>query len=97
MTMTLHPRAEKDLADAAEFYERQASAKLAGRFVAEFKRVARLLLVNPSLGTPIADGRRAFPMQVFPYSLIYRPKSGDIRVLVVRHHRKHPTYGDSRK
>lgn len=34
MRVSLHPAAERDLHDAASFYEREGSAILAGRFVA---------------------------------------------------------------
>ncbi len=44
MRVTLHPGAEADLAETAGFYETQASPVLAARFIAEFKRVAGLLL-----------------------------------------------------
>ena len=51
MRVTLHPGAEADLAEAAGFYETEASPVLAARFIAEFKRVASLLLDNPGLGS----------------------------------------------
>ncbi len=39
MKVTLHPGAEKDIEEAAAFYEREGSAVLAARFVAEFKKL----------------------------------------------------------
>lgn len=36
MSITVHPEAEADVEEAATYYERQASAALAARFVAEF-------------------------------------------------------------
>jgi plasmid stabilization system protein ParE len=66
MKATLHPDAEKDVAEAAEFYEREGSPALASRFIAEFKRVTQLLLSHPGLGSPRSNGRLAFPMRVFP-------------------------------
>ncbi len=44
MKITLHPDAEQDIQDAAEFYEREGSPVLAARFVAEFKRLLNLLI-----------------------------------------------------
>ena len=38
MKLTLHPGAESDVEEAAEFYEREGSAALAARFLEEFKR-----------------------------------------------------------
>ena len=97
MKATLHPDAEKDVAEAAEFYEREGSPALASRFIAEFKRVTQLLLSHPGLGSPRSNGRLAFPMRVFPYALIYRQFDGGIQILVVRRHRRRPEFGGGRK
>ena len=47
MNFSLHPGAEKDIEEAAAFYEREGSAVLAARFVSEFKRLAGLLIEHP--------------------------------------------------
>ncbi len=59
------------LADAFDFYLENAGPAVAGRFLGEFERVAKLLVDNPGFGTPLAGGRRMFPLRVFPYSVIY--------------------------
>lgn len=96
MKATLHPNAEKDIEEAAAFYEREASAAVAAKFVAEVKRVINLLLGSPDIGTPRSGGRRFFPTRVFPYGLIYRPLPDGIYVLVVRRHRRRPNFGARR-
>jgi toxin ParE1/3/4 len=93
MKISLHPAAERDVAEAAAFYEREGSPALAARFVAEFKRVSQMLLENPGFGAPRPGGRRSFSMKVFPY----RPISDGIRVLVVKHDKRRPSYGGSRR
>ena len=40
MKVTLHPGAERDIEQAAAFYEREGSAALAARFIAEFKKLS---------------------------------------------------------
>ena len=97
MRVELHPGAEQDLLDAAAFYEREVSPALAARYVAEFERVAALLLANPGLGTPRTRGRRGLPTMNFPYTLIYREIAFGIRVPVVKHDRRRPGYGGSRR
>ena len=67
MTYTLHPEAESDIAAALDFYSEQAGRAVAERFLDEFERVAKLLAEYPDLGTPIARGRKTFPLKVFPY------------------------------
>ena len=62
----------------------------------EFERVAQLLVEHPALGTVTAQGRQTFPLQVFPYSVIYRAFEGRIQILVVRHQHRKPGFGSSR-
>ena len=69
MKVTLHPGAEKDIEEAAAFYEREGSAILAARFVAEFKRLAGLVVQQPGIGSPRSKGRRGFAISVFPYTI----------------------------
>lgn len=97
MTVVLHPRAEQDLENAASFYEREGSPALAARFLAEFYRVAKLLDTSHGLGTPRSRGRKGFPTTGFPYTVIYRPVPAGIRVLVVKHDRRRPSYGGGRR
>ena len=96
MKVALHPGAEKDIEEAAAFYEREGSAVLAARFVAEFKRLAGLIVQNPGIGSPRSKGRRGFAMSVFPYTMIYRAGAEEITILVVKHDSKRPGYGGSR-
>ena len=97
MKIDLHPGAEQDLEDAMAFYAREGSVALATRFLAEFERIAWLLLANPGLGTPRSGGRRGFPTKGFPYTVIYREIPTGIRVLVVKHDRRRPSHGGSRR
>jgi hypothetical protein len=46
-------------------------------------------------GVGIARG--SFPLVNFPYSIIYRTEERGIRILVVHHHSRDPSYGDSRQ
>lgn len=97
MRVALHPAAQQDLEEAAAFYEREGTPMLAARFVAEFKRLAGLLVEHPEIGSPRTGNRRGFTMRVFPYTVVYRVKSDEILVLVVKHDRKRPGYGAQRR
>ncbi len=96
MKVTLHPAAEQDIHDAAVFYEREGSPLVAARFVAEFRRLAVLLTQQPDIGSARGAGRRGFSMSVFPYTVIYRASAEEIKILVVKHDRKHPGFGSKR-
>ncbi len=90
MTYTVHPAAEKDIAEASDFYKTQAGLAVARRFVAEVDRIAMLVERNPGSGALLSSGRRVFHLKLFPYSLVYRPFGDGIQVLVVRHQHRKP-------
>ena len=50
MNYRLHPGAQEDLREAAEFYREQAGTALSQSFLAEFERSVGLLLQHPGLG-----------------------------------------------
>ena len=97
MSYSLHSGAEQDIADALEFYNENAGRAVAERFLGEFERVAKLLVEYPGLGTPTKQGRRTLPLQVFPYSVVYRGDDSGLLILVVRHQRRKPSYGGGRR
>ena len=97
MTYTLHPKIEDDLDEAAEYLGKHASPRTVDRFLAEFERVANLLVEHPGIGTPISRGRRIHPFRVFKYSVVYRLIEGKPRILVVRHKRRRKSYGGGRR
>lgn len=96
MNYSVHPQAADDLAAAAAFYARSGSSRVAGAFLVEFERAANLLAENPGFGTPFDLPRRTYPLRVFPYSIVYKPTDQGIRVLVVRHQNRAPSYGEGR-
>lgn len=97
MKVTIHPDAQQDIEAAAAFYEQEGSPAVAARFLAEFERVAKLLLQSPGIGSPRTRGRRGFMTTGFPYTIIYRQVPTGIYVLVVKHDRRRPGYGGGRR
>lgn len=53
MSYALHAEAERDLADATEFYEHQTGPVLASRFLDGFVHVAKLLFEFPARDTRV--------------------------------------------
>jgi plasmid stabilization system protein ParE len=85
------------LHDTAAFYSLWANAELGLAFVAEFERVANIVLSNPLLGVVFRDTRRRYIFRRFPYSIIYQVTAEELRILAVAHHRRHPGYWAGRK
>ncbi|WP_374495303.1 type II toxin-antitoxin system RelE/ParE family toxin [Zoogloea sp.] len=96
MKVVVHPGAEQDLMEAVSFYEREGSHTLAARFVTEFKRVTALISDYPDIGVSRGNGLQGVTMAIFPYTLIYRRDPSQIRILVVKHDRRRPSYGSRR-
>lgn len=96
MSYSFHPAAELDAANAQDYYEEHAGPAVARKFAAEIERVAKLLGANPGFGTASGSGRRTYPLQVFPYSLVYRQIASGVRILAVRHQHRKPGYGSRR-
>ncbi len=97
MTYTFHPKVEGDLDEAADHLAKHASRRTVARFLAEFERVANLLVDHPGIGTPLSRGRRIHPFRIFKYSVVYRIVDGMPRILLVRHKRRRPSYGGGRR
>jgi toxin ParE1/3/4 len=97
MKYSLHPEVGGDLEEAALHLQQHASPRTASKFLAEFERVANLLVEHPGLGTPMSRGRKVHPLKVFKYSVVYRLVENHVRILVVRHRRRRPSYGNARE
>lgn len=97
MRFSLHPEAEHDIAEATDFYAEQAGRTVAKRFLDEVERAIRLLVEYPDLGVPFARGRRMFPLNIFPYALVYPATESGIRILIVRHQHRKPGFGRRRR
>jgi plasmid stabilization system protein ParE len=93
----LHPEAQKDLREAAEFYREQAGVSLSQSFLAEFERSVGLLLQHPGLGAMWRDGKRRLVTRRFPFSVIYAVAGDQVRILAVAHHSRRPGYWRGRK
>ena len=97
MTVVVAPEAERELIDGAIFYANEANADLGFAFIAEFERVLTMLEAHPGLGVPWRGLTRRLPLRRFPYSVIYRIKAEELRVIALAHQRRQPGYWAGRK
>jgi toxin ParE1/3/4 len=91
-----HKLVQKDLDDAWRYYE-DASEGLGDRFFDEFLAVMATIQRNPRHWPPTDKGRRVAQFSRFPYKLLYRAEPERVKVLVVRHQKRSPAYGDKRR
>jgi len=97
LTYNIHRGAADDLQAAVRFYRAEGGLALARRMLDEFERVMNIIQAHPEIGTPSGTDRRVFPLSSLPYSVLYRPEGNSVRVLVVRHQRRDPEFGDERR
>lgn len=97
MKYSLHPEAEGDLREAAEFYRDHADSALSLSLLTEFEHSVGLLLQHPRLGALWGRGKRRYSMRRFPYSLVYVIAGEEVRILAVAHHSRRPGYWRGRK
>jgi plasmid stabilization system protein ParE len=91
-----HPEAEAELLGAAAHYGRQADA-LGARFVDEIEQAISTIAVAP-LVWPIVEGEvRRYLVRRFPYGVYYRVLPDRLRILAIKHHRRHPEYWRGRR
>jgi plasmid stabilization system protein ParE len=97
MTHWLHPEAEKELGDAAEYYLRHANLQIAEAFLAEYERVRDLVIENQYRPPLHAHELRQCHFERFPYTLIYEAneKLGP-QIFAVAHQRREPRYWQGR-
>ena len=91
MRLTYHPEAEAELIEAALFYESR-SPELGDRFLHEFDHAITQIQRNPELWPLVEMDLRSHTMRRFPFAIYYRVVDEELRILVVKHHMRHPDY-----
>jgi len=97
VSVVVAPEAERELIDGAIFYGEEANADLGLAFIAEFERALVVLATHPRVGVPWRGLTRRLPLRRFPYSVIYRIKGEELRVIALAHQRRRPGYWSGRK
>jgi plasmid stabilization system protein ParE len=70
---------------------------VADRFFQTFLQVVERALNSPEFFHPVSPHLRRADIPGFPYHFLYREAGYGIRVLVLRHDRRHPSFGLRRK
>lgn len=97
MRLVLHPKVYSDVSAIMEYYEHVASPALADEFYKELRHFIEKVTDTPD-HFPVweRDIRRA-NLRRFPYHFLYRIGGDSVRILVIRHHRRHPSVGTTRR
>lgn len=91
MVLSFHELAERELNDAAQYYDRE-QAGLGAAFIADVRRCTDAILEHPEAG-PVIRGRvRRRLCRRFRYGVLYTIQPETVRVLAVMNLRRRPAY-----
>lgn len=91
----LHPIADQELNEAAEYHERQ-SPGLGQCLYDEFEVLMERLGQHPESGKKVADQIRLAALKTFTYNVLYSNWSDRIYVVAFAHKRRDPDYWKDR-
>ena len=91
MVVSFHELSERELNDAAQYYD-QEQPGLGAAFIADVRRCTDAILEHPEAGPVIRGHVRRRLCRRFRYGVLYTIRPGTIRVLVIMNLRRHPTY-----
>ena len=92
-----HRLVQPDVTGILGYYTEEAGEHLADRFYSAFMNTVEHALKSPRHFPPLNEFIRRANIRDFPYHFLYRETPYGIRLLVLRHHKRHPSYGMRRK
>lgn len=96
MEVIYHPLVRRDVLEILRYYN-NISIRLDEDFRDELRAAIRKAAINPSRFPPAASGFRRANLKRFPYHFLYEVQPAVIRIMVVRHNKRHPQFGLNRE
>jgi plasmid stabilization system protein ParE len=93
MEVIYHRLVVRDLRVALDYYESEGGSKLADRFFEEVEESVARIISHPTGHHFSDDGYRRVALRSFPYHILYDVDSLGIWIGILRHDRRHPSYG----
>jgi plasmid stabilization system protein ParE len=97
MRTVYYPKIYSDLSAIMQYYEEVARAELADQFYHEFILAVKEAAQRPESFRIRAHGLRRVNLSRFPFHFLFRIVDDSIRILVARHHKRHPSLGIRRR
>jgi toxin ParE1/3/4 len=91
-----HPGVQRDVSAILRYYD-GVSKKLGDDFWADFRAGVERAAEHPERCHALESGLRRFNLKRFPYHFLFRLRPDTMRITVVRHHKRHPRVGLSRR
>jgi plasmid stabilization system protein ParE len=93
MELIFHPLVQRDLSQILSYYNLESGKALADRFFDEADFVRQQIQKEPTRFHLVDEIRRRANFPTFPYHFIYEIRSNKVRITILRHHKRHPTFG----
>jgi toxin ParE1/3/4 len=97
MRLVLHPQVYSDIDKIMAYYEEVATEHLGDEFYAELRYFMAAAPARPESFAIRERDLRRVNLHRFPYHFLFRIVGDTVRILVVRHHSRHPSLGISRR
>lgn len=99
MILEFHPAVQRDFNSALVHYEAEAGTHLADRFEEEVRSCIAAIKAAPTRFSfyQKSDRFRRIRLKSYPYIIVYRENAAVVRVSVLKHERRHPRFGLSRR
>jgi plasmid stabilization system protein ParE len=94
--IVFHPLVFSEIDAIMSYYEEIAGPALADRFFEDFSETVRKVSANPQSFSIRAGNLRRANLSRFPFNLLFRDFPDHVRILVLRHHSRHPGHGRER-
>ena len=95
MWISFNPLAERELNDAAHYYELERPG-LGAAFLREIEHSCTRIIEQPDAAPVALRAVRRRLLRRFPYALLYSVKGDAVRILAVMNLRRRPAYWTSR-
>jgi toxin ParE1/3/4 len=97
MKIEIIPIAQDEIREAAEYYRNRREG-LEIEFLEAIEHAVASIAESPEMFEQVRRGIRRYIVRRFPYGIYYRmPDRNSIRIIVVKHHARHPNLGMRRK
>ena len=97
MRLEFHGQVASDISRILDYYEDVAGQQLADEFYAELRSFFQKAAESPEVYSVRGRDLRRVNLERFPFHFLFRIVEDRVRILVVRHHRRRPSLGRTRR
>jgi plasmid stabilization system protein ParE len=97
MRLGFHPQIASDISRIMDYYEEASGHQLADEFYSDLRSCFQKAANSPEAYDIRERDLRRVNLERFPYHFLFRIVDDQVRILVIRHHRRRPSLGLHRR